>query len=84
MDLIHLVALYDAPGFLDINRARAALWLLEQIDGGYLTFSQNAMSAEVLGDWCRGIVKDAISASLAATEEKIAGAVRVGKGEVTV
>jgi len=33
------LALLQAPGFLDINRARAAMWLLEQIDGEHLSFS---------------------------------------------
>ena len=59
----------------------AALPLLEQIDGGHLMFSHTAMSAEVLEDWCRGIVKDAIRDSLAAAEQKIADAVKAGKGK---
>ena len=28
-----LVALYDAPGYLDVQRARAALWLLGNRSG---------------------------------------------------
>jgi hypothetical protein len=68
------MALYDAPGFLDVNRARAALWLLEQIDGDHLSFSHDGMGAEDLEDWCRGIAKDAMSESLAAAERKIAKA----------
>jgi len=69
------MALHDA-GFLDVNRARAALWLLEQIDGYHLTFSHDAMSAADLEDWVRGIAKDAIAESLAAAEKKIAESVK--------
>ena len=82
-DAARLIALYDSPGYLDVQRARAALWLLEQIDGGHLTFSHNAMSAELLEDWCRGIVKDAIATSLGAAEQKIVDAVKAGKCKVT-
>ena len=75
------IALLDAPGFLDVNRARAALWLLEQIDGDHLIFQDRdaMMSADDLEDWCRGIVKNAIDASLTAAEGKIRAAVKIDK-----
>jgi hypothetical protein len=69
-DAARKVALYNAPGYLDVQRARAALWLLEQIDGDHLTFD-----SEDREDWCRSICKDALAASLGAAEQKIADAV---------
>ena len=70
------VALLDAPAYLDVQRAQAALWLLEKIDGDHLSFyDHGAMSAADLEDWCRGICKDAIRASLAAAETAITDAV---------
>ena len=72
------VALYNSPGFLDVNRARAALWLLEKIDGDHLSFYDKgaAMSAEDLEGWVRSIVTDAIGESLTAAEAKIRAAVK--------
>ena len=60
------IALYGAPGFLDVNRARAALWLLEQIDGDHLVFrhADDQITPDDLQDWCRGIAKDAIREAL--------------------
>jgi hypothetical protein len=69
------IALLDAPGFLDISRARAALRLLETIDGDHLPPGTDRDTTE----WFRSIAKDAIAASLAAAEQKIAGAVKTGK-----
>ena len=71
------IALYDSPGYLDVQRAQAALWLLKQIDGDQLTFD-----SEDREEWCRSICKDAIAASLGAAEQKIADAVKVAKAEV--
>ena len=68
------IALYEASGFLDVQRAQAGLWLLEQMDGGHLSFSHPAMSAGDLEDWVRGIAKDAVAASLAAAGKQIAAA----------
>ena len=74
-----LVALYDSPGYLDVQRARAALWLLEQIDGDHLTFD-----SEDREDWCRSICKDAIAASLEAAEQEITGGVHPPLGEPVI
>jgi hypothetical protein len=56
-----LVTLYGAPGYPDISKAVAGLWLLERLDGGHLSFDHAAMTAEDLEDWCRSICKDAIA-----------------------
>jgi hypothetical protein len=69
------IALYDAPGFLEVQRAQAALWLLEQIDGDHLTFSHPTMSAKDLEDWVRGTAKDAIAQALGTAEQQITEAV---------
>jgi hypothetical protein len=71
------VALLDSPGYLDILRARAGLWLLRQIDGDLLDFGHGEMSAGELEGWTRGIITESIGASLAAAEQKIASAVKV-------
>jgi len=60
------IALYDAPGYLDVQRAHAALRLLETIDGGDLPGMDNDTA-----EWFRSIAKGAIAESLAAAEKKI-------------
>jgi len=78
------IALYAAPSFLDVSRAQAALWLLEQIDGDHLTFSHPALSAADLEGWVRGIAKDALARALGTAEQQITEAVEKagGKGAV--
>jgi hypothetical protein len=60
------VALYNSPGYLHVKKARAALWLLEQLDGGHLAFqhADDQITPDDREDWTRGIAKDAIRDAL--------------------
>lgn len=66
------IALYDSPGYLEVQRAQAALYLLETIDGDCLPTGTDHDTTE----WCRSIAKNAIAESLAAAEKKIAESVK--------
>jgi len=68
------VALLDAPGYLDVKRAQAALWLLDKLHGDHLPFPHE--DQDDIEDWCRSIVKDAIRDSLTAAETRIADSVK--------
>lgn len=68
------LALLQAPGYLDIKRAQAALALLQKIDPDYMDFQCPRMSAGDFESWARTIAEDAIRESLAAAEQKIAEA----------
>ena len=69
------VALYNAPGFLAIERAKAALALLRKIDPLYMDFTCAGMTEDDFGEWAQSIAEDAIADSLARAEREIADAV---------
>jgi hypothetical protein len=73
------IALYEAPGFLAVERAQAAEWLLRQLDAGYMDFHHRTMSEDALEGWARTIAEDAIREALATAQQEIADAVSVGK-----
>jgi hypothetical protein len=72
----------NAPGFLEIQRARAALWLLEKLDGDHLVFrhADDLMEPDDLRAWTSCIAKDAIRAALDEATVQIEEAVRCKPG----
>lgn len=63
---------YDAPGYLDIQRARAAAWLLRStVDICRSLEGVRDAGIEDLEGLVRGIAEHALSTSLAAAELKI-------------
>lgn len=73
-DAARLVTLYDAPGYLEVQRAQAALWLLGQMDD-HMGFDRSDPAEVEREDWCRTICRDAIRESLDKAEQKIRAAV---------
>lgn len=77
------VALYRAPGFLDVKRAQAATWLLRQMDG-QMGFDRNDPAEMELEDLCRSICHDAIDDSLTKAGAKITAAVKESADKAAV
>jgi hypothetical protein len=73
------IAILDAPGFLEIQRARAALRLLEVVDGDHLPPGTDSETEA----WIRGIAKDTIAENLNTAEKKISAAAEEKAGGKT-
>jgi hypothetical protein len=73
------LAIYEWPGYFEIQRAQAAMWLLEQIDNDHLPFCDlETMDADDLEGWVRSIVRDAVTVNQVAVEKKMIEAATAG------
>ncbi|MGH7342614.1 MAG: hypothetical protein ACREKH_19180, partial [Candidatus Rokuibacteriota bacterium] len=70
-DARRLLALYQAPGYLDTSKAVAALWLLGKLDDLNIVHEAGIIEPADLDGWCRAICTDAIRDGLLAAETAI-------------
>lgn len=75
-DAAQRLALYQAPGYLEIKRAQAALALLKKIDPDHMNYACPGMTAEDFEDAARSIAEDALASALTAAEQKITDAAK--------